>query len=794
MNAELLQGFYLKNLLVEPLTGKVTGPSGNGQLGPRAAEVLVQLASSPGEVVGRDTLLDEVWGEGQGSTELLSRAVSEIRHALDDHPDNPAFIQTLPRRGYRLIVTPESVDESTSSIVLGVSHGARTGDIGILENLQQRGVFETAIAYVVLGWVLLQAADVVFSQLHMPSWIGTFVTVLVFAGFPIALVLSWFIEIRRGNAVLDNLSAADKRRRRFSRTYLSIVGALALAGVLVFFYDQYFGLPEPDTTTVEVTEPADALPPVAENSIAVLPFLNIDGSDDTGIFATGLVDDVITRLARIPGLKVSSRGDSFTLEANSSSELVRNRLRVAQYLEGSVQLADDQIRVIVQMIDSETGFHVLSRSFDRPREDFFSIRDEITDLTVANMRPALPPDTRSATLQAAADPEDPTLDAYMLYRKGVAAARAPMSIDTVTTALDWFEKTLTIDPDFAAAHAGKCAIYSRGYTEVDDASFMDKAEASCARALELNPNLDIVHTALGSLYLFTGKYAEAVDRYQGALEIDPSNVDALFGLGEVYAAQNEPELAEASLRQAIGLHPGNANAYNRLGTFLYRAGRYNEAAEQYQIVVALNPDNMNGHSNLGTSFMLMGEFESARSAFERAIGIEPKKVSYVNLGLMHYYLGDFDDAIDSMQQAVELEPNDYLARSNLGDALWASGRTADARASFEKARALAEAAYQVNPVDSYTLMDLAWIHSMLDDHENAQSFIERSLELAPNDAYGHYYAALIAIQVDDTDAALSSLERAAEAGYSISMMAAEPHFVPLRNNPAFTTIISDRYR
>lgn len=216
MNAELLQGFYLKNLLVEPLTGKVTGPSGNGQLGPRAAEVLVQLASSPGEVVGRDTLLDEVWGEGQGSTELLSRAVSEIRHALDDHPDNPAFIQTLPRRGYRLIVTPESVDESTSSIVLGVSHGARTGDIGILENLQQRGVFETAIAYVVLGWVLLQAADVVFSQLHMPSWIGTFVTVLVFAGFPIALVLSWFIEIRRGNAVLDNLSAADKRRRRLA--------------------------------------------------------------------------------------------------------------------------------------------------------------------------------------------------------------------------------------------------------------------------------------------------------------------------------------------------------------------------------------------------------------------------------------------------------------------------------------------------------------------------------------------------------------------------------------------------
>ena len=791
MNADLLHGFYLRNLLVEPLTGKVTGPSGSGHLAPRAAEVLVQLASVPGELVTRETLLEEVWGEGQGSAELLSRVIGEIRQVLDDHADAPVFIQTLPRRGYRLIVTPEPVGESTSSIVLGVRDGARAGDFSFLENLQQRGVFETALAYIVFGWVLLQATDIVFNQLHMPPWIGTFVTVLVFAGFPIALVLSWFLEIRHGNAVLDSLSAAARRRRRFSRTYLSIIGALALAGVLVFVYDRYFGLPKPEVEIARVPELAVSLPPVAESSIAVLPFLNIDGGEDTGIFATGLVDDVITRLARVPGLKVSSRGDSFTLAANSPSQLVRNRLRVARYLEGSVQVEGSQIRVIVQLIDSETGFHILSRSFDRSREDFFDIRDEITELTVAYVRPALPPDTRSATLQAV---DDPVLDAYVLYRKGVEASRAPMSIDTVTTALHWFNKALAIDPEYAAAHAGKCATYIRGYTEVDDATFIEKAESACANALELNANLDIVHTALGSLYVATGKYGDAFEQYQAALKIDPSNVDALFGLGDVYAAQNEPGLAEASLRQAIGLHPGDANAYNRLGYFLYRAGRYGEAAEQYQNVVALNPEDMNGHSNLGTSFMLMGEFESARTAFEKAIAITPKKNSYSNLGLMHYYLGDFDAAIGSLEQAVELEPNDYLARSNLGDALWASGRVEESRASFETARTLAGSAFQINPADSFTMMDLAWIYAMLDDFENAQNFIERSLELAPDDAYGHFYAALIAMRVGDVDAAMGALERAAEAGYSIPMMASEPHFKSLRNNPKFIAIISDRHR
>ena len=99
-----------------------------------------------------------------------------------------------------------------------------------------------------------------------------------------------------------------------------------------------------------------------------------------------IVDDVITRLSRVPGLRVSSRGDSFTLDANSASAKVRERLRVALYLEGSIQIDGDTMRVIMQLIESETGFHILSRSFDRPLEGFFAMRDEMTEIIVANVR------------------------------------------------------------------------------------------------------------------------------------------------------------------------------------------------------------------------------------------------------------------------------------------------------------------------------------------------------------------------------------------------------------------------
>ena len=782
MKSDLLQGFYLGDLLVEPLKGLVTGRAGSQHLPPKAVEVLLCLAATPGELVTREFLLDEVWGKDHGSQKALSHAIGEIRHALDDHPDDPHFVQTMPKRGYRLVVEPETTASSDATVVLGAKNSKQVAGIGLLENLNRRGVLETSIAYMVVGWLLIQIADVVFGQLHFPAWAGTFVTVLVISGFPIAIVLSWFLEFRDGRAIVQELSATDARKRRFSRTYLSVIGALGVAGVFVLIYDRSVGLPES-------TEPAkisiQRLPPIVQNSFAVLPFLNIDGSDETGIFANGLVDDVITRLSHVPGLRVSARGDSFSLAPNTASARVRERLRVEMYLEGSVEMAGDKIRVIVQLIDSASSFHLWSRSFDRPRDDFWDIRDEITSLTVANVRVALPPDTRVSSLQNSAPP---TLDAYKLYRRGVDASRLPISIDNISVALGWYDAALEVDGDYAAAHAGKCELYVNGYTEVDDVSFIDHAESSCATALELNPNLDVVHTALGKLYAKTGQYSEAEASFQRALRIDPSSVASFIGLGKVNVQRGRLKEAESNLRLAIGLHPGDGRAYNQLGNFLYRSGRYIEAAEQYGFVVALNSENMNGYSNLGTALMLAGDFAAAAPAFQRALEIEPKTATYNNLGLMYYYLGDLDDAIENHQSAIDLEPNDYLARSSLGDALWIAGETSDARSAFERADELATVSLQVNPNDPYITMDVAWINAMLGRTERAREFMNKSLVLAPEDPYTHYYNALVLLKSGDSNAALNALESAINLGYPPRIMAAEPHLKALRHDPRFLNI------
>jgi tetratricopeptide (TPR) repeat protein/TolB-like protein/DNA-binding winged helix-turn-helix (wHTH) protein len=764
---DLFQGFYLGDVFVDPRDGQIRGPAGSSHLPPKAMEVLLCLASTPQDLVTREHLIESVWGEGHGSHEALNHAVGEIRHALGDQHDHPTYVQTLPKRGYRLLLEPRLAEQDSASVVLGSRSGASVGDIGMFENLRQRGVLETGLAYLVLGWLIIQVADIVFDQLLLPSWAGTFITVLVIA-------------------VPHELTPRDRAKRRFSRTYLSVIGALAIAGVGVFVYDQSIGLPQEEPAGSRALLEA-ALAPVEENSIAVLPLLALDTSAETTIFANGLADDVITRLSRIPSLKVASRGDSFTLDPNSPSAKVRERLRVAQYVEGSVQIEGDRMRVVVQLIDSESGFHIMSRTFDRPVDSYFDMRDEITELTVANLRVALPPDTREALIFAGADPD---IDVYMLYRRGIDSLRQPDMQGWYDEALGWFDKAIAIDPDYAAAHAGRCDALMKAYVYTDDPTHVAAAEEACARALDLNPNLDIVYTSLGDLYVATGRYELAENSYLDALKIDPNNSTSLIGLGEVYRIQQRLDEAEASLRKAIGLHPGDWATYNALGTFLYRSGRYSEAAEQFRVMVTLDNSNARAYTNLATSLVLTEEFDAAETAYRRALELEPDALAYSNLGMLLYTVGRYDEAITTLRNAVSMADQYYLPRSNLGDALRAAGRDAEARRAFSAARDLAEQALEVNPNDAFIQMDLAWIKAVLGDHVIAHDLINRAKDTVPNDPYVHYFEGLIHNHLDKTDEALTALELAVELGYPSGSLARDPNLANLRQEDRFISLIN----
>ena len=787
MNANLLHGFYLEDLLVEPLKGRVSGRSGSEHLPPKAADVLLQLASQPGALVTRDALLVAVWGEGQGSQETLSHAISEIRHALHDHAEDPQYIQTMPKRGYRLIINPTIVDRHDTTIVFSPPNGSESGVAAVLANLNQRGVLEAALAYLILGWLLIQVADVVFDQLLLPQWAGTFVTVLVIVGFPIVLILSWYLEFRDGRAVLDSGTSDQSTRKRFSRTYLSIVGALTLASIGVLTYDQLFGLPEKIEQTGDTRIGPEDILPVEANSIAVLRFLNIDGSEQTQIFASGFAEDVINRLARVPGLSVSSRGDSWSLNENSSSEEVRRRLRVAYYLEGSVRLTGNLLRVVVQLIDSDTGFHIVSRGFERELKNFNQVQKDITDLTIANLRIALPPETQTILYQ---NYKDADLDAYVLYRKAKAILDEPDTFENLQKAITYLGDALEIDPSYPAAHAGLCNAYVRGFEMQKDASLINKAERACSAALASNPNLNIVYTALANLYRRTGRIDEAEAAFDKALKIDNRDVMAMQGLAGVFRRQQKFELAESLLLRAIATQPGNWRAISSYGAFLFATGQYEQAVGAYQELVLMDPDNFQVSGNLGSALLMAGKYEEARVVLEESVAANPNQRFYSNLGIIHYYLGQYDESVVDHEKAVDLTPDDALTWLNLADALYFAGRTNEATGAFLRGAEMARRQLDVDSTDTEAMFSLAWARQMVGDSEEAQRLVKRALEISPNDPYGYYYDALIKTRLGEYDAAIDALGFAVAMGYPSKMLTAEPYLEKLRSRDDFNTLVS----
>jgi len=200
------------------------------------------------------------------------------------------------------------------------------------------------------------------------------------------------------------------------------------------------------------------------------------------------------------------------------------------------------------------------------------------------------------------------------------------------------------------------------------------------------------------------------------------------------------------------------------------------------------PENMTYVTNLASAYMLQGDFRSAATNFQKAIFIAPTKSTYSSLGLMYYYMDDFEAAIESHNSAVELQPNDYLARANLGDVLWAAGRTEEARRAFQDADRMAASALQVNPNDPLIIMDLAWIKTCLEDHDEARRLIDRALDLVPEDPYVHYINGLMLNRSGNTSQAFASFETAVDLGYSKVLLAGDPNITNLRGDSRFSDI------
>ena len=475
--------------------------------------------------------------------------------------------------------------------------------------LRERHVVKVAIAYLVVAWLVLQLADVIFPAMRLPDWSITLTLVLLGLGFPVALVLSWMFD------------ATPQGIRR--------------------------------TGAVESTGPTRTAS--FEKSIAVLPFPDLSAERDQEHFCDGLAEEILNVLTGIPGLRVPSRTSCFAFK-NKHFELtkVADKLRVAHILEGSVRKTGNRLRVTAQLIETATDSHLWSETYDRELDDIFAIQDDIAARILEVLKIRL----------GASDLPDPTTSnarAYEYYLKGrgYMITRRDRDIDQ---AIIQFKKAISLDADFvrawislAEAHAFKAI-----YFDDAEASRRDAIEAG-ESAMRLAPDRAGSHMARGFARLANGQYALAEADFLKALEIDPMRREAYHYLGRAAHHQGELKRALHYYGTATELNPDDFES-PLIATSGYDGPRGSEEALRYARIGVERveqhlldyPDNPRAYYLGVGALAMLGDMDKARQWAERAMALAPNDPSTrYNLACFYATNGESEKALDLLENSIQ---------------------------------------------------------------------------------------------------------------------------------------------
>jgi TolB-like protein len=311
----------------------------------------------------------------------------------------------------------------------------------LLQRLRERKLVQWALAYLAGAWVLFEVSDAVGGHLGWPEVLYRAFLVLLAIGFLVTLVLAWY--------------HGEKGRQRVSGPELLMITVLLLiCGGVLYMVRRESQVVEPiDQPAGDMAE-SDATTLNQLPGIAVLPFANRSDLSSDQYFADGIQDELLTRLQRVPGLRVISRTSSETYRATQLTiPEIGGELGVGYVLEGGVQRAGDQVRITVQLIDAVNDNHLWANTYDQvlTPENLFSIQSEIVGTVAGTLNIELREEERlRAARRSTTDPE-----ALDLYLRGIAEDEAD--------AVPLLEAAIERDPRFVGAHAALAVRLARQY-------------------------------------------------------------------------------------------------------------------------------------------------------------------------------------------------------------------------------------------------------------------------------------------------------------------------------------------
>lgn len=661
-----------------------------------------------------------------------------------------------------------------------------------LQRLKQRKLVQWAIAYVAAAFALLQGVDIVAQQFGWPESVRRGITLGLVVGFFVTLILAWY--------------HGERGIQRVTGTELLIIGlVLAVGGGFLWRFASAEHPPHSKASVAsngsELSEPARVIP---EKSIAVLPFENLSEEKSNAFFASGIQDEILTRLAKIADLKVISRTSTAQYQSKPQSlTVIAQQLGVANILEGSVQKAGDAVHINVQLIKAATDAHLWAESYDRELKNIFGVESEVAGAIADALKAKL----TGAEKKAIAEKPTENMAAYDAYLRGLSIEQSHWSYSAWQEAVEVYVTAVGFDPNFALAWARIASLRSLLYFNGVDPAKNSAASVKEAadQAIALQPDLGEALVAQGDYrYRVLRDFTGGLQAFEEAQKRLPNNSLVSLSVGNVKRRLGRWEDAETNYRKAAELDPRNLQIFEALGMTLELLRRYDDAQTAFDRGQEISPGEEDVHARKANVFRSSGKLQEAA----RELALVPadstnEVVRDVRIALA-IYEHRFNDGIALATRVLaEIKPGESpnsdakQAMVQLGYLQEWAGRPSEARAAF------AQAVEAIKPTpDSFVQADsdgmpsnLAKAYAGLGEKDKALAQAREAVTQYENDAVNKPNAEAILAQIQarfgDFDSALAALPHLLEvpAGLHQSDLRYDPAWDPLRKDPRFRTLL-----
>ncbi|MDT0553690.1 hypothetical protein [Urechidicola vernalis] len=596
--------------------------------------------------------------------------------------------------------------------------------------LKRRNVYKVAITYAITSWLLAQLASLAASSFGAPDWVIKMIIVLLFIGFPIALILAWAFEMSPQGMIRTASVAAQQNpyseRKKKPLTSNLFIGILIVIIIGQFVYSNY---------SSNAVKNIDAI----EKSIAVLPFINDSENKENLYFCNGIMEGILDHLSKIEALSVTSRTSVEQYRENKPSlRKIAEELDVKYLVEGSVQRVGDQVVIFAQLIYAEDDTHLWSKRYKKQLTDVFAVQADVTESIAETLQTIILPEVQER-IEAI-----PTLNekAYDYYLKGEEYFNRTRVF--TQSSKDWlsnlekarlnYQMAIESDSLMAEPFAGLAAVefdLNRNSSILEE-NYLENVLELSNKAIRLNPNIFQAYLIRGRYYFNKNKKELAKKDYLKAEKLNPNDLFPLWGLLNIACQHDFDFLKGIKILKEIESKTKTVQDKDRLNIFY---------TQFYSRIGDLKKEKYYSNQIGDIEEPMNSWYYSKQGMFREALKsiqyyYEDNQIAEAGLGGVYLYLKEYEKSIEHYEkwrEKVKADNYDSYNTANdlhrIGQAYYLIGQKEKGVDFMKDQIKIYERTLDLQHGTTFqyhgALYDLAGIYAFLGEKEKSYSYLER---------------------------------------------------------------------